>query len=134
MTQDLLGIHVIFDLERERLTARKFLHEMAEQNWPVKVTGASKREDLDPRHKEVVVTERMKAAKIALVLVTPMSGVSRNVNEEVKFAKRANLNLVGVLLGGSTAHTNLPEGLHRSRVVGWDWGALRKAVLPKRPG
>ncbi|MFX4219857.1 MAG: hypothetical protein ACMVO3_02125 [Thalassobaculum sp.] len=134
MPEALTGIHVIFDLERERLTARKFLHEMAEQNWPVKITGASKREDLDPKQKEVVVIQRMRAAKIALVLVTPMSGVSRNVNEEVKFAKRANLNLVGVLVAGSTAHTNLPEGLHRSRVVGWDWGALRKELLPKRDG
>ncbi|MCR9070775.1 MAG: hypothetical protein NXI18_03570 [Alphaproteobacteria bacterium] len=126
------GIHVIFDLERERLTARRFLHEMAEQKWPIVITGASKREDLDPKHKEVVVTERMRSAKVALVLVTPMSGVSRNVNEEIKFAKRANLNLIGVLVAGSTAHTNLPEGLHRSRVVGWDWGALKKEVLPKR--
>lgn len=134
MPEALTGIHVIFDLERERLTARKFLHEMAEQNWPVKITGASKREDLDPKQKEVVVIQRMRAAKIALVLVTPMSGVSRNVNEEVKFAKRANLNLVGVLVAGSTAHTNLPEGLHRSRVVGWDWGALKKELLPKRDG
>lgn len=134
MPEALTGIHVIFDMERERLTARKFLHEMAEQNWPVKITGASKREDLDPKQKEVVVIQRMRAAKIALVLVTPMSGVSRNVNEEVKFAKRANLNLVGVLVAGSTAHTNLPEGLHRSRVVGWDWGALKKELLPKRDG
>lgn len=126
------GIHVIFDLERERLTARRFLHEMAEQKWPIVIIGASKREDLDPKHKEVVVTERMRSAKVALVLVTPMSGVSRNVNEEIKFAKRANLNLIGVLVAGSTAHTNLPEGLHRSRVVGWDWGALKKEVLPKR--
>lgn len=134
MTVEPTGIHVIFDLERERLTARKFLHEMAEQNWPVAITGASKREDLDARQKEIVVIERMRAARIALVLVTPMSGVSRNVNEEVKFAKRANLNLVGVLVAGATAHTNLPEGLHQSRVVGWDWGALRKELLPKRDG
>lgn len=132
MAVDLTHIHVIFDLERERLTARKFLHEMAEQNWPIKITGASKREDLDLKHKEIVVIERMRAAKVALVLVTPMSGVSRNVNEEVKFAKHANLNLVGVLVAGSTAHTNLPDGLHRSRVVGWDWGALKKELLPRR--
>jgi|GEM_PF-703119 len=132
MTDDLIRIHVIFDLERDRITARTFLHEMAQQNWPVKVTGVSKREDLEPRHKEVVVTERMRAAKYALVLVTPMSGVSRNVNEEVKFAKHANLNLVGVLIAGATAHTNLPDGLHRSRVVGWDWGALKKELMPKR--
>jgi hypothetical protein len=132
MPADLTGIHVIFDLERERITARKFLHELAEQKWPLRVTGVSKREDLDPRHKEVVITERMRAAKIAIVLVTPMSSVSRNVNEEVKFAKRANLNLTGVLLAGSTAHTNLPDGLHRSQVVGWDWGALKKELMPKR--
>ena len=134
MADDVTCIHVIFDLERERLTARKFLHEMAEQNWPVKVTGASKREDLEARHKEIVVVERMRAASVALVLVTPMSGVSRNVNAEVKFAKHANLSLVGVLVNGSTAHTNLPEGLHRSRVVGWDWGALKKELMPKRDG
>ncbi len=131
MPEKTTPIHVVFDLERERLTARRFLHELAEQRWPVTVTGVSKREDIDPRHKELVVTERMRVAKVALVLVTPMSGVSRNVNEEVKFAKRANLRLVGVLVAGSTATTNLPEGLHRHSVVGWDWAALKQEILPK---
>ena len=134
MTNGTTPLHVIFDLERERLTARRFLHELADQKWPVTVTGVSKREDLDPRYKETVVTQRMTAAEVALVLVTPMSGVSRNVNEEVKFAKRANLRVVGVLVNGATATTNLPEGLHRSSVVGWDWAALKKALLWKPGG
>lgn len=129
MTEKTLPLHVIFDLERERLTARGFLRELAERNWPVAVTGASKREDLDPHHREVTVTQKMTEAKVALVLVTPMSGVSRNVNEEVKFAKRANLRVLGVLIKGATAHTNLPDGLHRSQVVGWDWGALKKELF-----
>jgi hypothetical protein len=121
-------LHLIFDLERGRLVARDFLRELSEQKWPVQVTGASKREDIDPTQRELVVVEGMRKAQVALVLVTPMASTSRNVAEEVRFAKRANLRLAGVLLAGSTAHTQLPEGLHRSTVVGWDWGALRKAI------
>lgn len=122
-------MHLIFDLERGRLVAREFLRELAAQQWPLQVTGASKREDLDPMHREVVAVEGMRKAQIALVLVTPMVSTSRNVAEEVRFAKHANLRLAGVLIAGSTAHTQLPEGLHRSTVVGWDWGALKKALM-----
>lgn len=122
-------VHLIFDLERGRLIARDFLHQLSTQNWPVQVTGASKREDIDPVQREVVAVANMRKAQIALVLVTPMASTSRNVADEVKFAKHANLRLAGVLLAGSTAHTQLPEGLHRSTVVGWDWGALKKLLL-----
>lgn len=122
-------MHLIFDLERSRLVARDFLREMSAQKWPVQVTGASKRDDIDPVQRELVMVETMRKAQVALVLVTPMASASRNVAEEIKFAKHANLRLAGVLLGGSTAHTHLPEGLHRSTVVGWDWGALKKALM-----
>lgn len=122
-------LHLIFDLERGRLVARDFLRELSEQRWPVQVTGASKREDIDPTQRELVIVEGMRKAQVALVLVTPMASTSRNVADEVRFAKRANLRLAGVLLAGASAHTQLPEGLHRSTVVGWDWGALRKAIL-----
>ena len=122
-------IHIVFDLQRGRLVARDFLRELSEQNWPVQVTGASKRDDLDPTHRELVMVETMRKAQVALVLVTPMVSTSRNVIEEVRFAKHANLLLAGVLVAGSTAHTQLPQGLHRSTVVGWDWGALKKAVM-----
>lgn len=122
-------MHLIFDLERGRLVAREFLRELSTQQWPLQVTGASKREDLDPMQREVVAIEAMRKAQIALVLVTPMVSTSRNVAEEVRFAKHANLRLAGVLIAGSTAHTQLPDGLHRSTVVGWDWGALKKALM-----
>src|SRR3546814_649623 len=116
-------------LQRGRLVARDFLRELSDQKWPLQVTGASRREDGDPAQHELVVVEGMRRAQVALVLVTPMASASRNVTEEVRFAKHANLRLAGVLLAGSTAHTQLPEGLHHSTVVGWDWGALRKVVL-----
>ncbi len=112
-------VHLIFDLERGRLVAREFLRELSGQNWPLKVTGASKRDDLDPTHRELVMVETMRKAQAALVLVTPMVSTSRNVIE----------NLTGVLVAGSTAHTQLPQGLHRNTVVGWDWGALKKALF-----
>lgn len=122
-------MHLIFDLERGRLIARNFLRELSEQNWPLKVTGASKRDDLDPMHRELVMVETMRRAQVALVLVTPMVSTSRNVIEEIRYAKHANLQVAGVLIAGSTAHTQLPQGLHKNTVVGWDWGALKKAVM-----
>ncbi len=122
-------MHLIFDLERGRLVARNFLRELSEQNWPLKVTGASKRDDLDPTHRELVMVETMRKAQVALVLVTPMVSTSRNVIEEIRYAKHANLQVAGVLIAGSTAHTQLPQGLHKNTVVGWDWGALKKAVM-----
>ena len=122
-------LHLIFDLERGRLVASEFLRELAAQQWPLQVTGASRREDLDPVQRDIVVIETMRKAQMALVLVTPSASTSRTVSEEIRFAKHANLRLAGVLLAGSTAHTQLPDGLHRSTVVGWDWVALKKELL-----
>lgn len=122
-------VHIVFDLVRGRLVARDFLRELSAQKWPLQVTGASKRDDLDPTHRELVMVETMRKAQVALILVTPMVSTARNVIEEVRFAKHANLQLAGVLVAGSSAHTQLPQGLHRSTVVGWDWGALKKALM-----
>lgn len=122
-------VHLIFDLERARLVAREFLRELSGQKWPLQITGASKRDDLDTVQRELVMVETMRKAHVALVLVTPMASTSRNVTEEVRFAKHANIKLAGVLVAGSTAHTQLPQGLHKNTVVGWDWGALKKAVM-----
>ena len=128
-TTTIRRVHLIFDLQRGRLIAREFLRELSAQKWPLQVTGASKRHDLDPMHREAVFVETMRKAQIALVLITPTASTSRNVTEEIRYAKHANIRIAGMLIAGSTAHTQLPDGLHRSTVVGWDWGALKKALL-----
>lgn len=131
MAEAVQKIHLIFDLERGRLVAREFLRELAEQNWPVQVTGASKRDDIDPMQRETVIVGSMQKAKVALVLVTPMAAISKNLVEEIKFAKRANLRVIGTLIAGASATTHLPEGLHASQVTGLDWAALKKMVYWK---
>lgn len=129
MPKDILNVHVIFDLERDRFHARNFLKELVEQNWPIQVTGASKRDTLNAAQREIVLVETMRAATRALVLISPASAVSRNISEEVRLAKSARLRLLGVLIGGATAYTHLPEGMHRSQIVGWDWAAVKKMLF-----
>jgi hypothetical protein len=124
-----IKVHVIFDLERDRLNARNFLKELMEQNWPLQVTGASKRESIAATQRELVMVETMRKASRALVLISPSAAVSRNIGEEVKLSKSARLRLVGVLINGATAYTHLPEGMHRSQIVGWDWAALKKMMF-----
>jgi len=129
MSHDIIKTHVIFDLERDRFHARTFLKELAERNWPIQITGASKRVNIDATHKELVMVETMRKASRGLVLISPGTALSRNVVEEVRWSKSARLKLVGVLINGATAYTHLPEGLHRSNVVGWDWAAVKKALF-----
>jgi hypothetical protein len=129
MPKDILNVHVIFDLERDRFHARNFLKELVEQDWPVQVTGVSKRDTLNAAQREIVLVETMRAATRALVLVSPSAAVSRNISEEVRLAKSARLRLLGVLIGGATAYTHLPEGMHRSQIVGWDWAAVKKMLF-----
>lgn len=123
-----INVHVIFDLERDRLNARNFLKELMEQNWPIQITGVSKRENIAATQRELVMLETMRQASRALVLISPSTAVSRNVGEEVRMSKSARLRLIGVLINGATAYTHLPEGMHRSQVVGWDWAAVKKMV------
>lgn len=124
-----INVHVIFDLERDRLNARNFLKELMEQNWPLQVTGVSKRDSVAATQRELVMVETMRKASRALVLISPSAAVSRNIGEEVRMSKSARLRLIGILIGGATAYTHLPEGMHRSQIVGWDWAAVKKMVF-----
>ena len=81
MSYDILKVHVIFDLERDRFNARNFLKELTEQNWPLQITGASKRLNIDPTQKETVLVDTMRQATRALVLISPASALSRNLVE-----------------------------------------------------
>ena len=64
----------------------------------------------------------------AIVLVTPRAANCRAILEEIQIAADLGKPVIGVLIGGATASTELPKGLSRAKVVGFDWGAISRAL------
>ncbi len=53
---------------------------------------------------------------------------SAAVEQEIRFAKRANVPFFGVCVDGSPEQSQLPEGLPSNRAIPWDWERIGAAV------
>lgn len=121
-------LYLAFDLTRHRATARKFLTEMKERRLPFAVTAASRQEDVAATQRATLVVSRMREVDAVVVLIGPQSAVSKPLAEEIAHARQAGVRVVGVLVDGADVNVNLPKGLFRDHVYGWDWGQLGRVL------
>lgn len=122
------NLYLCYDLDRHRAVARTFLEELKANRPDARIVAASRREEIAATQRPAVMAERMRGVDIAIVLIGPQTALSRNVSEEVLLALKAKARLVGVLVDGATPKTNIPAGMARDQIHGWDWGALGRAL------
>ena len=121
-------LHVAFDLAKQRNTARSFLTELRDRKLRLAVVSVSRKEELAETQRATIMLARMREVDAVVVLVGPQSAISRPLAEEIAFALQAGTPVVGVLVDGAAVDVNLPKGLIRDRVYGWDWGQLGRAL------
>lgn len=121
------AVHLLFDLQSDGQRARSFLGELSQSGLDIQVTGASRKESIADTQRPALLTERMRAADLVVVLISPSAASSRQLSEELAYARAAAKPILGVLVGGATTQSNLPRGIERTKVYGWDWGTLKRA-------
>lgn len=120
--------HICFDIVKQRGTARRFLEELNDQNLPIAITSASRPEQIAETQRASLMTARLREVDAVVVLIGPQSAVSKPLAEEIAFARQAGRPIIGILVDGAAVDVNLPPGIDRARVYGWDWGQLARVL------
>ena len=77
---------------------------------------------------EDLIDSKINVCNILIVLVGKQTYNANGVKKEIGFAKKNNVPIIGVYVGGADARTALPEGLARSRVIIWGWDEIKTAI------
>ncbi len=123
-----LKTHLIFDTELSKDSARSFLTECSKTKNAIKVQSTSPMRPVAETQRASLLRGTLAEAEKVIVLVTPRAANCRALLEEIRIADDLGKPMIGVLIGGATTSTELPKGLPRGRVVGFDWGAITRAM------
>ena len=63
-----------------------------------------------------------------IVLVGKSMASATGVGKEIAFAKKNDVPVFGVYVGGANENSNLPDGLQRNRTIKWEWDAIASAI------
>ncbi|MDA1310608.1 MAG: TIR domain-containing protein, partial [Proteobacteria bacterium] len=121
-------VDIVFDAQADVKKAREFLTELGQQGLDIQIVGVSRAESVAETQRALVLTQRMRAADLVVVLLTPAAVSSKSVAQEIGFALAEDTPMIGVLIGGLTTRSALPKGVERAKVYGWDWGTLKRVI------
>lgn len=63
-----------------------------------------------------------------IVLVGKKMATATGVVKEITFAKKNDVPVFGVYVGGADNTCTLPTGLQRNRTIDWDWDDIASAI------
>ena len=76
----------------------------------------------------LVLTQRMRAAELVVLLLTLTAVISKLVVQEIEFALAQDTPMIGALIGDLTTRSALPKRVDRPKVYGWDWETLKRVI------
>jgi hypothetical protein len=77
---------------------------------------------------EDFIAKKVASCHMMIVLVGKSMGSAYGVVAEIAMAKNKNVPVFGVYVDGADTTSNLPTGLARGRVIGWNWKNIAAAV------
>ncbi len=116
-----------------------FDHNLAEKNLfvgqartdsptPFTAEDWSSKQNLPEAKWEAPIKEKMASTNMCVVLVGKSMTSATGVAKEIAMASELNVPFFGVYVGGADKASTLPNGLARSRTIGWTWEAVSAAV------
>ncbi|TAL41039.1 MAG: hypothetical protein EPN91_11690 [Salinibacterium sp.] len=72
--------------------------------------------------------EKIEKCDFMIVLVGNAMRSAKGVAAEIAMAKEKDVPLFGIYVDGAATSSELPQGIARGRVIGWDWGAIGEVI------
>jgi MTH538 TIR-like domain (DUF1863) len=88
----------------------------------------SSKEPLPQSKWEDLIKDKVSRCHMMIVLVGKQMRTSIGVAKEIQMATECNVPIFGVYVDGAGVFHDLPVGLSRYRVVGWDWEKVASMV------
>lgn len=105
-----------------------FAGQAKHSKTPFNIEDWSSKSSLPEKEWEELIEGKIKKCNMLIVLVGKYMASASGVDKEIAFAKKNDVPVFGVYVGGANSNSNLPDGLQRNRTINWEWDAIASAV------
>ncbi len=95
---------------------------------PFNIEDWSSKSSLPQSQWEQLIEDKINRSNMVIVLVGKFMASASGVDKEIAFAKKNDIPVFGVYVGGANSSSNLPDGLQRNRTINWGWDAIASAI------
>ena len=95
---------------------------------PFNIEDWSSKSSLPQSQWEQLIEDKINRSNMVIVLVGKFMASASGVDKGIAFAKKNDIPVFGVYVGGANSSSNLPDGLQRNRTINWGWDAIASAI------
>ena len=118
-----------FDFDHDSISRTLFAGQAkSDSPTPFTVEDWSSKSELPEDKWKELISAKIGTCHMLIVLVGRSMSSAYGVAAEIAMAKDKNVPIFGVYVDGAGATSDLPSGLARNRVIGWNWVAIGKAI------
>ena len=121
-------VFISFDYDHNNDQKILFAGQAKLSKTPFNIEDWSSKHQLPQNQWEQLIEEKINKCNMLIVLVGKNMASATGAVKEIAFAKKNNVPVFGVYVGGANTSSNLPEGLQRNRTINWEWDAIASAI------
>jgi hypothetical protein len=119
---------ISFDFDNNKTEKDLFAGQAKNSRTPFSIEDWSSKTSLPQREWEDLIEAKINKCNLLIVLVGAKTSTATGVEKEIAFAKKQDVPVFGVYVGGANSATNLPTGLQRNRTIAWNWDDIADAI------
>lgn len=119
---------ISFDYDHNSDEKILFAGQAKHSKTPFNIEDWSSKSSLPQSQWEKIIEEKINKCNMLIVLVGKFMASASGVEKEISFAKKNDVPVFGVYVGGADTSSNLPDGLQRNRTISWEWDAIASAI------
>lgn len=119
---------ISFDFDHNETEKHLFVGQSRNSKTPFSIEDWSSKTSLPQNQWETIIDSKINKCNILIVLVGKYMASASGVEKEIRFAKKNNVPIFGVYVGGADSNSNLPDGLARSRTIPWNWDNIGNEI------
>jgi hypothetical protein len=119
---------VSFDFDHNETENVLFVGQSSHSKTPFSIQDWSSKSVLPQAEWEKLIEVKVNKCNLLIVLVGKTMFSASGVAKEIAMAKKQNVPIFGVYVGGADTNSNLPGGLARNRTTSWTWDGIANAI------
>lgn len=119
---------ISFDFDHNHNEKILFAGQAKYSKTPFNIEDWSSKSHLPQNQWEQLIEAKIKKCNMLIVLVGRYMLSATGAAKEISFAKKHDIPVFGIYVGGADSLSNLPLGLQRNRTINWEWNAIASAI------
>lgn len=119
---------ISFDFDHNYGEKILFAGQAKHSKTPFNIEDWSSKSHLPQNEWEKLIEEKIKKCNMLIVLVGKYMASATGAVKEISFAKKHDIPVFGIYVGGANSTSNLPTGLQRNRTITWEWNSIAYVI------